>query len=157
MKKKEFKFEYSEIHDQAKLDPVESRLISKAKAAAKNAWAPYSGFMVGAAVLLENNEIITGNNQENAAFPSGICAERTAVYYANSLFPEVPVKTIAIAACINDKFLPLPIVPCGSCRQVILETQNRFKKPVKILMYGEEKTYVIENAAVLLPFPFEGF
>ncbi len=141
MERKDFQFKYSEISDPGELEPNESRLISKAKAISKNAWAPYSNFHVGAAVLLENGEIITGSNQENAAFPSGICAERTAVFYANSLFPDVPVKTIAIAASYQDEFIDIPVAPCGSCRQVLLETQNRQKHPMRVLMYGKKKDF----------------
>ncbi|MCF8381510.1 MAG: cytidine deaminase [Bacteroidales bacterium] len=157
MKKQELSFKYTEITDLKELDEISIRLINKAKAASKNAWAPYSGFRVGAALLLENGEIITGNNQENAAFPSGLCAERTAIFYANSVFPDVPVKMLAVAAQQNDTFIKLAVAPCGSCRQVILETQNRFKNKITLMMYGEEKTIIVEDAAYLLPFPFEGF
>lgn len=153
----EFSFNYSEYNSPEQLDQTESHLIRKARAIAKKAWAPYSGFMVGAAVLLENGEIITGNNQENAAYPSGLCAERTAVFYANSIFPEVPVKCIAIAAFSKGKYLDLPVAPCGSCRQVLLETQNRFNNKMIILLSGESKILRIEDVSCLLPFPFEGF
>jgi len=157
MKKKESSFKFTEISDLKELDEISIRLINKAKATSENAWAPYSGFKVGAALLLENGEIITGNNQENAAFPSGLCAERTAIFYANSVFPDVPVKILAVAAQQKGEFIKVAVAPCGSCRQVILETQNRFKKSIKLIMYGDEKTIIVEDAAFLLPFPFEGF
>jgi len=130
-------------------------LINKAKEQVNKAYAPYSGFHVGAAIELENGEIFTGSNQENSAYPSGLCAERVAMFYANAQFPDVPVKTIAIAAFTKDKFLPNPITPCGSCRQVLLETEIRYKKNITILLYGTEEVYHIENVKQLLPLCFE--
>ncbi len=130
-------------------------LINKAKEQVLNAYAPYSGFDVGAAILLDNGEIVTGSNQENSAYPSGLCAERVAMFYANSQYPNVSVKSIAIAAYTNGKFLPEPITPCGSCRQVLLETEMRFKKNIEILLYGTKKIFKIENAVQLLPLCFE--
>jgi cytidine deaminase len=137
---------------------VEKELIYKSKEVVKNAYAPYSKFHVGAAVLLENGEIITGTNQENAAYPSGLCAERVAIFYANSLYPNVAVKAIAVAAYTNNNYTLSPIPPCGSCRQVISETESRFDKPIKIFLTGKDKIIVIENAKALLPLNFdEGF
>lgn len=129
-------------------------LVNKAKEQTQKAYAPYSQFYVGVALLLENGEIVLGSNQENAAYPSGICAERTAVFYANSKFPDVPVEAIAIAAYTNGKFLDEPITPCGACRQVLLETENRYKKGMLVVLYGEKSIYVIENATQLLPLSF---
>ena len=157
MENKEFNFKFTNISDLSELDDISNRLINKAKSAAKHASAPYSEFKVGAAALLENGEIITGSNQENAAFPSGLCAERIALFYANSIFPDVPVKTLTVAALQNGEYLKFPVAPCGSCRQVILETQTRFKNKIQVIMYGEEKSTVVEDAAFLLPFPFDGF
>lgn len=129
-------------------------LIKEAKKQAMNAYAVYSNFRVGAAVLLENGKIIGGNNQENAAYPSGLCAERTAVFYANSQFPNAAVKIIAIAAYSNGEYLKEPITPCGGCRQVLLETENRYEKDIKVILYGTDKTYVIDNVKQLLPLSF---
>lgn len=143
--------EYSSINE---LETIDQQLINESKKATENAYAPYSNFHVGAALLLENGEIICGNNQENAAYPSGLCAERVALFYANSKYPDVKVKTIAIAASSNGKFAKFPVGPCGSCRQVILETENRFKSPIKIILYSEEKIQVIEDASTLLPISF---
>ena len=157
MKKQEFTFKYTDVSNSSELDDITNRLINKAKSAAKNAYAPYSKFNVGAAALLENGEIITGSNQENAAFPSGLCAERIALFYANSAFPDVPVKSLAVVALQNGEYLRFPVAPCGSCRQVILETQTRFKNKIRIIMFGEEKSTIVEDAAFLLPFPFDGF
>ena len=131
------------------------QLLEKAKEQVNNAYAPYSGFQVGAAVELENGEIFTGNNQENAAYPSGLCAERVAMFYANANYPNVAVKTLAIAAFTNGKFLPNPVTPCGSCRQVLLETESRFGKDIPVLLYGTEEVYLIENVKQLLPLCFE--
>jgi cytidine deaminase len=131
------------------------QLVEKAKEQVNNAYAPYSGFQVGAAIELENGEIFTGNNQENAAYPSGLCAERVAMFYANAKYPNVAVKTLAIAAFTNGKFLPNPVTPCGSCRQVLLETESRFGKDIPVLLYGTEEVYLIENVKQLLPLCFE--
>ncbi|MDD4993921.1 MAG: cytidine deaminase [Paludibacter sp.] len=130
-------------------------LLNKAKEQVNKAYAPYSGFQVGAAVELENGEIFTGNNQENAAYPSGLCAERVAMFYANANYPNVAVKTLAIAAFTSGKFLPNPVTPCGSCRQVLLETESRFGKDIPVLLYGTEEVYLIENVKQLLPLCFE--
>lgn len=131
------------------------QLINKAKEQVQKAYAPYSDFHVGAAILLENGEIVTGSNQENSAYPSGLCAERVAMFYANSQYPQVAVKTIAIAAFTMGNFLPEPVTPCGSCRQVLLETEMRFEKDIHILLYGTEHVFLIENVKQLLPLCFE--
>lgn len=133
----------------------EKKLIEAAKKSTLNAYAPYSGFHVGAALLLENGEIITGNNQENAAYPSGLCAERTAIFYANACFPDQPIKAVAIAANYKSSFTKKVITPCGACRQVILEVENRYKKPVKIMMYGKNEVYMVETIHDLLPLSFD--
>jgi len=146
-------YEYTSV---AELNQEEQMLIQKSKDIVKNAYAPYSKFEVGAAVLLENGEIITGTNQENAAYPSGLCAERVAVFYANSKFPDVPVKAIAVTAFTNNNFVKTPIPPCGSCRQVLVETETRFQKPIKIYLVSESKITVINDAKDLLPLNFDG-
>ncbi|WP_294081161.1 cytidine deaminase [Proteiniphilum sp. UBA5384] len=133
---------------------TEKKLIEAAKQSTKKAYAPYSGFKVGAAVLLENGEIISANNQENAAYPSGLCAERTAVFFANASHPDQCIMAIAVAAWHNGRFTDDVITPCGGCRQVLLETENRFNAPMKILMYGNESVYILESAKDLLPLSF---
>ncbi len=145
-------YEYDSVEE---FNEVEKKLINKSKEAVKNAYAPYSKFNVGAAVLLANGEIISGTNQENAAYPSGLCAERVAIFYANSKFPEIPVKAIAVTAFTNNKFIETPIPPCGSCRQVIVETQTRFKTPIKIYLVSKNKITVIQDAKTLLPINFD--
>ncbi|NOZ47869.1 MAG: cytidine deaminase [Chlorobi bacterium] len=137
------------------LSDDEKQLIKEAKESAVNAYAPYSQFLVGCAVLLENGKTVTGNNQENAAYPSGLCAERVAIFYANSKYPNVPVLKLATAVFSKSEFLDEPIPPCGSCRQVLLETELRFKIPIKIILAGKEKIRVIENAKSLLPLNFD--
>ena len=141
-------------YQQSEIPEEYSRLIEIAKQQTQSAYVPYSKFHVGAAVLLDNDMVVGGNNQENAAYPSGTCAERTAIFYANSQYPEVAVRTIAIAAYSDGEFLNEPITPCGSCRQVLLETENRFGKDIAIVLYGREKTYVLTNVAALLPLSF---
>ncbi|GHV11716.1 cytidine deaminase [Bacteroidia bacterium] len=132
----------------------EKNLVDAAKEAVARAYAPYSHFQVGAAVLLANGEIVTGNNQENVAYPSGLCAERTALFYANSQYPDAAVDAIAIAACTEGDFLEKPITPCGGCRQVILEAQNRYQHPIRIILYGTKEIYLIDKITDLLPLSF---
>ena len=129
-------------------------LIAEAKKQTEKAYAVYSHFQVGAALLLENGEIVTGSNQENSAYPSGLCAERTAIFYANAQYPESAVTMMAIAAFTNGEFLPEPITPCGACRQVLLESENRYDKDIEIILHGTEKTYILRNAKQLLPLSF---
>jgi len=136
------------------LPEIEKLLIERAKSASVNAYAPYSHFLVGAAVLLENGEIITGNNQENAAYPSGTCAERTAMFYANANYSDVPVTTLAVAAQNAGGFLKDPIAPCGSCRQVLLETEQRYGKKLRVLLYGTSEIAILETVKDLLPLSF---
>jgi len=155
MIKKNIKVEYTEVDQEEGLSKEDINLINEAKQAAKTAYAPYSGFKVGAAVLLENGEIVKGSNQENAAYPSGICAERTAVYYAGSRYPDVPILKIAVTAFTNGSFVSMPIAPCGSCRQVLLEAQTRHNTPVKIIMHGACITRIVDDSVALLPFPFD--
>ena len=132
----------------------EKILIDRAKEAAFRAYAPYSKFNVGAAALLSNGEVITGNNQENVAFPSGLCAERTTLFYAHSQYPGEAVQALAIAAYTEGDFLDRPISPCGACRQVMLETEIRADRPVKIILYGKKEIYVVESVGDLLPLAF---
>ena len=133
---------------------TEKNLINAAKQASANAYAPYSNFNVGAALLLENGEIITGNNQENAAYPSGLCAERTAVFYANAQYPNQKIEAMAVAAFYNGEFTEDLISPCGSCRQVLLEVESRYNSPVKILLYKKGEVYVADSMSSLMPLSF---
>jgi len=154
MQKKTFETKV-EIYNFEELGESKQILINKAKEQVNKAYAPYSKFHVGAAIELENGKIITGSNQENSAYPSGLCAERVAMFYANANYPNIAVKTIAIVAFTNENFLEEPVTPCGSCRQVLLETELRFKKDITILLYGTKNVYQLENVKQLLPLCFE--
>lgn len=130
-----------------------NHLIELARESAQKAYAPYSGFKVGAAILLNNGAVITANNQENAAFPSGLCAERNAAYYASSQYPEVPFSKIAIASL--ESLNGQPVTPCGACRQVLLEYENKFNQDIEVILASpEEQVYIFSNVAKLLPFCF---
>lgn len=131
-------------------------LVETAKQACLKAYAPYSGFNVGAAIRLANDVIIEGNNQENAAYPSGLCAERVAMFYANSKYPDVKVKALAVVAMNKNGILPNPVAPCGSCRQVMLETEIRMKQEFYTLLIGADKIYKINSSSALLPLSFTG-
>ena len=132
----------------------EQELVNKAKEATKNSYANYSHFHVGAACRLSDGKIVIGANQENAAFPSGLCAERTAIFAAQANYPSQNITTLAIAAHNEQGFMKAPISPCGACRQVILEIEDRYKQPVRILLYGTEGIYIFESVKDLLPFSF---
>lgn len=136
------------------LTPTEQALVQKAIDATNNSYARYSNFHVGAACLLENGEVVIGANQENAAFPSGLCAERTAIFAAQANHPDQPITTLAIAARNVNGLLKSPISPCGACRQVVLEIEDRYQRPVRILLYGTDGIYVFESIKDLLPFSF---
>ncbi len=138
------------------LSSEERQLLNAARDATYRSYAPYSRFCVGAAVLLDNGEILSGNNQENCAFPSGLCAERTTLFYANSRHPDTPVTMLCIAARDSSgQFTSSPISPCGGCRQVMLETEHRFAKPIRILLYGTDGIYIVNSARDLLPVEFD--
>ncbi|WP_320969933.1 MULTISPECIES: cytidine deaminase [Bacteroides] len=137
------------------LNKTEQDLMTSAMEATTRSYAPYSKFSVGAAALLANGIVVTGTNQENAAYPSGLCAERTTLFYANSQYPDQPVLTLAIAARTEKDFIDLPIPPCGACRQVILETEKRYKQPIRILLYGKKEIYEVKSICDLLPLSFD--
>ncbi len=145
-------FEYDSISE----IPEEDRhLMSLATKATDSAYAPYSTYRVGAAVLLENGKIFTGNNQENMAYPSGLCAERVALFYAASQYPDVAVNTIAVTARSNNFEIDGPVAPCGACRQVMAETEHRFKKKMRLIMMGEKgKVQIVEGVENILPLIF---
>ncbi len=137
------------------LSAEEQRLVDAAREATLRSYAPYSHFSVGAAVLLENGETVSGTNQENAVYPSGLCAERTTLFYANSRYPTAAVVALAIAARNEAGLLSRPLPPCGACRQVMLETEQRFGRPMTLLMSGTEEIYRINGVQHLLPFAFD--
>ena len=137
------------------LDLESKYLVHKAKDTAGHAYAPYSRFQVGAAVLLEDGTIVTGSNQENAAYPSGMCAERVALYAVAAQHPEAVIKKIVVVARRKASKELLPATPCGSCRQVLVEFETRQSTPIKVVMQIEDHKWVAsESAAALLPFSF---
>jgi len=135
------------------LSGEERQWMEAAIAAAGRAYAPYSGFRVGAVAVLANGTLVTGNNQENAAYPSGLCAERVALFSASAQYPDIPVKAVALAA-VRDGTVQPHIAPCGACRQVLLETEQRFKYPVRLLLCGCDAVRIVDSAASLLPLAF---
>jgi cytidine deaminase len=140
------------------LTVTEQTLLQKAIESTHHSYAPYSHFHVGAALLLGNGEIVLGCNQENASFPAGICAERSAIFAAGAKYPDEPVVMLAIAARNSlGELLDDPISPCGICRQVILETESRFNQPIRILLYGHKHIYVIDSIKQLMPLSFSEF
>lgn len=155
MKTKELRVIVYEFSSLSELPESDQRLVLAAREASKRAYAPYSGFNVGAAVCLENNEIIMGNNQENAASPTGLCAERVALFYANATYPDTPVKVLAVTANNAGGLVTEPVKPCGSCRQTLIETESRFKHQVRIILDGKQKIQVFEGVNNLLPFAFK--
>ena len=147
-----FVYEYDTLVDLPKAD---QQLLLEAREASAHAFAPYSGFFVGAAVRLASGNIIRGNNQENAAFPTGLCAERVALFYAHASHPEIAVKALAVTASNKNGLVEGPVAPCGSCRQALIESEVRFKTPIRIILDGKRKIQVFENVGNLLPFAFK--
>lgn len=135
------------------LSPLDAELMAQAISAAKNAYAPYSKFYVGAAILLTNGKIVIGNNQENVAYPSGLCAERVALFAASAQYPKVPVRDIAIVAMEEGKICA-QISPCGACRQVMFESEERGKSPIRVLLCGKDEVKILSSAKDLLPLAF---
>lgn len=140
------------------LSDVDRTMISKAIEATDDSYAPFSQFHVGACIMLANDVIIKGCNQENAAFPAGICAERSAIFAAGAQHPSQPVKALAIAARDkNGELTREPVSPCGTCRQVMIETETRFGQPIHILLYGQNRIYVMDGIRNLMPLSFTEF
>lgn len=136
----------------------EQHLVQLAIEATSCSYAPYSHFHVGAAVRLGNGVEVIGCNQENAAYPSGLCAERTALFAAGAQYPDVPVQMLAIATRGTDgEYTEEPVGPCGSCRQVIIESESRAGAPIRILLYGRKHTFVIDGIQPLMPLSFSEF
>lgn len=146
----------SEVYDSIdELPEADRKVLKMAIRVAPEAYAVYSGFYVGAAVELENGEIICGTNQENVAYPSGTCAERTAFYYAGSRYPGVRILRVAITALSKDFKVDYPVSPCGACRQAMAEYENKQEEMIRVIMMGEEgEIRVMESVSDLLPFVF---
>lgn len=157
MKKLTFTIDYLEYDSIDELNAEDKSLMQKAHEAGTTAYAPYSNFSVGAAVLLENGAVVKGSNQENAAYPTGLCAERVAVFSASSQFPGVAIRAIAITAKSSRIAVSNPISPCGDCRQAISEYEVLYQKPIRFLLMGETgKVLELKNVESLLPLRFEG-
>lgn len=132
----------------------DQQLISEAIKASHAAYSPYSNFSVGAALLLDSGEIICGNNRENASFPVGICAEQTAIAYAGANYPASAITALAICARKGEDFTDHPVSPCGKCRQVLAEEEDRSGRKIRIILYGRSKIYILEGVDMLLPLHF---
>lgn len=155
MTDKKISISYIEYDCPEQMSGPDRKLAEAAVKAAGNAYTPYSHFNVGAAVRLSNGEIVTGANQENIAFPSGLCAERTAMFYAAAHYPDAAMEAIAIAAIQNGKLCPIPATPCGACRQVMAEYQSRSGRPMEIIMAGAEKIWKFSKVDDILPLIFD--
>lgn len=144
------------IKQEDELTSEEVKLLDEARRATYRSYAPYSHFSVGAAVELADGTILSGSNQENVAYPSGLCAERTAMFYANSRYPDQPIRRICIAAR-NTEGQPLgrPIAPCGACRQSLLEAETRAGMSIEVMLYGTEGIYCLHSIRDLLPLCFD--
>jgi len=155
MKKEESSFAFEAYDCIDELAEMDRRLLREARKVTQHAHAPYSHFKVGAVALLNNGETISGSNQENASFPIGLCAERVLLAAAASLYPNVPIDTVAISYYNENGESKRPISPCGVCRQNLLEYEAKFKQPIRIILGGlEGKVYIIERAGMLLPLSF---
>lgn len=159
MKKVDYHFAYHEYASSDELNAADAQLVKQAREITKNAYATYSKFRVGAAALLKNGEIVKGTNQENASYPVGICAERTLLAAAATVYPEVPIETMAIS--YDNKNAPNssdhPIAPCGMCRQALQEFEERTQTPVRLILTGMEgPVFIIDNSTQLLPLAFSG-
>ena len=145
---------YLEEYGEEEMDPQSLDLMQRARAACAQAYAPYSQFRVGCALLLENGAIIVGNNQENASYPNGLCAERVALFAASSSYPKMPILKLAVSAQKSDG-TPVEVTPCGGCRQSMMEYQSLQSIPIQVLMEGDSgKINVVPSIDVLLPFKF---
>ena len=156
MYQSEIKIVITQYNDLNELPENDRLLILAAREIVSSAYAPYSGFKVGAALRMSDGHIITGNNQENASSPVGCCAERTALYWANANFPKVPVLALAITATDRSGNLAANLSPCGACRQALLETEIRFNQPIRVLLDSRDKIEVLDNVKSLLPLCFNG-
>ena len=155
MKKERFICPYTVYDNLDELDPQDAELMRRAHEATRSAYAPYSKFNVGAAVRLANGEIVTGNNIENAAYPSGLCAERVAMFSAMAKFPGVAFEALAVTAHSQTKLIAEPVAPCGACRQVMVEVEQLSKRPLRVMCQGQEgPIMVFEGIASLMPFIF---
>lgn len=152
---RQYNFTYFILESESDLSDQDRALLIKARNAAALAYAPYSGFKVGAAAILKNDEIVTGSNQENASYPAGICAERSLLASAAQLHPETPIVTMAISYINTRGNSETPVTPCGFCRQVLTEFESRVSHPIRLIIGGiSGEIYVIPQSSALLPLAF---
>lgn len=151
---KTLKIEYAEFSSMEELQPADAELLEKALEATRSSYSPYSHYPVGAAVRMSDGRIVTGSNQENAAFPSGLCAERTAIFSAHANCPESNIEAIAIVSSENGKMAEIPAFPCGACRQVMAESRKRAGAPIRIIVGSASGIYLFNDVDSLLPFIF---
>lgn len=155
MKKHNLTLSFWEFDSIDELNDDDRALLLKAKEAAKNAYAPYSKFKVGAAASLANGMIIIGSNQENAVFPVGLCAERVTLFSAQANYPDQPIIALAVTAIGSDSKISQPVPPCGSCRQAMIEAESRHNQPLRVIMQGEEGPIIVsERMENLMPLTF---
>ena len=155
MRKEQFFCPYTVYESVNELDAKDAELMQKAHEATRNSYVPYSKFHVGAAVRLANGVIVTGCNVENAAYPSGLCAERVALFSAMAQYPGVPMEALALTACSDSMRILEPVAPCGACRQVMVEAEQRSKQPLRVLCQGEEGPIMaFDGIESLMPFIF---
>ena len=151
----ELRIQYDSLNSWKDLPEDEQELVQKAFGVAENAYAPYSKFHVGAAALLEDGTVVLGSNQENIAFPSGLCAERTALFYAGANYPNLKINKLIIVAKGNFVTMETLLSPCGSCRQVMMESETRQNAPIRVILVSQnEKTLCLNSVHDLLPFAF---
>lgn len=156
MDKKQIITEIEIYEDIQELPEIAQQLMQKAIAARLNAYAPYSQFLVGASILLDNGEIVTGSNQENSSYPSGLCAERTAIYAAGANYPHQKILKIAITAGPKGRENSIPVPPCGACRQAIAEYEQKQNHPIEVFFMGKSgKVCKVDSLLSLLPLAFD--
>ncbi|MCR5181288.1 MAG: cytidine deaminase [Bacteroidaceae bacterium] len=149
----DLKIEFCSLEE---LSDSDRSLVETACTMTTTSYAPYSHFQVGAAIRLKDGQVFRGSNQENAVFPVGLCAERTAFFAASASAPQTPPVCIAIAAQSKGVFTAHPVTPCGACRQALLEAETRFHQPIRVLLYGTEGIYIVPSIKSLLPLTFDG-
>jgi len=154
MQTKEIRIPYDEFNSSENLDPGIPELIANAAESADKAYAPFSGFHVGVAVELIDGQVFTANNQENKAYPSGLCAERVGLFFVQANYPGVPIRRMVLLAKQNGAITEEPVFPCGACRQVMVESTERQDAPFEIWMTGKKRILRLESADHLLPLKF---
>ena len=155
MTNREIRISYQEYKSIDEMNPEDRELAAEAIKAMQGAYAPYSHFHVGAAVRMSNGQIVRGANQENAAFPSGLCAERTAMFAAGARYPDKDMQSIALAGGVMGRLGSQPATPCGACRQVMAQYQAKSGKPMSVIMISTERIWKFEKVDDILPLIFD--